>query len=152
MLNAIDVANFFIYLNKKEFELSLTNKLLNHLVYLAFGWYYAKNDIVLFNQKIIAKDKYIIVENVYENFETYSNNIIDNYCGEFDISKFNSKEIELLIAVYDYYSIFSSNRIQKILCHKQTPWYSAITNNNKIIDTNQIYLFFKNRKYFDDIH
>lgn len=152
MLTSIDVANFFIYLNKKEFELSLTNRMLNHLVYLAFGWYYAKNDEMLFNDKIIAKQNYILIKNVDNTFNHYNNNIIDEYHNQFDISKFCSKEIELLIAVYDYYSIFSSNHIRKILCHKQTPWYLSISQNNQNIDVNQIYSFFKKRKYFDDIH
>lgn len=151
MLKAIDVANFFIYLNKKEFEPTLTNKLINHLTYLAYGWFYAKNDIVLFDQKIYSVDNHIEVEGVYDVFLANNNHIITNYYGKFDISIFVSKEIELLIAIYDYYAQFSSNYIQKIICHQNSPW--NVTNmNTNIINPKIIYDFFKSRQYFDDIH
>ncbi len=151
MLKAIDVANFFIYLNKKEFELTLTNNLINHLTYLAYGWFYAKNDCELFSEKIYSIDNHIEIENVYNKFNKYKNNIIEDYIGEFNISIFVSKEIELLIAVYDYYSQFSSNYIQKIICHSSSPW-SSKCDETKLIDNQKIYNFFKSRKYFDDIH
>lgn len=151
MLNVIDVANFFIYLNKKEYRSSLTKDNIFFLCYLAQGWYYSKNDEILFDENLCVTNNNLFIKEI-DNKIIDNKKIITDYIDNFDISIFHSKEIELLIAIYDYYSQFSINYLYRILFHNNSPWKKAIENNCTIIDKNNLKVFFKNRKYFDDIH
>lgn len=150
MLNIIDVANFFIYLNKKEYKLSLTKTSIVFFCYLSQGWYYAKNDEILFKQDIYVDDKNIFIKELENKIDDIV--IVSEYIDNFDISIFHSKEIELLIAIYDYYSQFSVNYLYRILFHNNSPWRKTIDNNEKIICKELLRDFFKNRIYFDNIH
>lgn len=151
MLTAIDVANFFIYLNKKDKQLIFDNAFLNNVIYIAQGWFSQKNDQNLFNEKMYAYENGVYIESVYLAFKKYENNLINNYYGELDISKFISIEIELLIYMYDYYCQLSADEVKKIVCNQKSPWWEAINSENKVVNKDAWKHFLNERKFFDNL-
>lgn len=147
MLNAIDVANFFIYLNKNENNNKLTNRFLNHLLYFAEGWYFSKNENCLFDEQIANINNQPIVKSVFDHFSKYNNNPINELDTSFDISKFVSSEIEILIAVYEYYIQLDIEHLNNIFVNN----FLVVKDSLNLVNKNNLKNFFLERKYFDDL-
>lgn len=144
MLNVMDVANFLIYLMPEE-ENELTNLKLNKLMYFAQGHSLQRNNIPLFHEDIQAWKHGPVIPQVYHNFKAYKNAPITRLCGEFDISKFNDDEKELLVDVAREYGQYTGKTLRSMTHKAGTPWSQVYNPQDRNIVISQDAI----KQYFD---
>lgn len=124
MLRAIDAANFFILLfNSFEEDNDLTNMKINKLLYYAQGHSYERFGRALFNDNIEAWQNGPVVNGVYQNLKKYESHIVSGFIGsDFDASKIDDDEAELLLDVAREYGKYSANELKNMTHIPEGPW------------------------------
>ncbi len=140
MLNAKDIANFFLQLSDLEVG-DLTNLKIQKLVYYAQGFHLALYNKPLFEENILAWEHGPVVESLYHEFKSYGSSPIPPSEG-FDISIFNKEQIELLNEINDIYGQFSGWKLRN-MTHSESPWLS--TDKNNIISLDLMKEYFSNQ-------
>lgn len=122
MLQATDIADFFIALGNAEHEDAMTNLRINKLLYFAQGWSLQRLKRPLFNEPIKAWRLGPVVGVIYNKYREYGRNIITECSQGFDISRFSSEEVQLLLDVYNKYRDTSTSRLVEKSHEANTPW------------------------------
>ena len=145
-LKANEVADFFICLGKAEQEDPMTNMRVNKLLYFAQGWYLQRFGKTLFAEPIKAWKYGPVVNSVYGRFRDMDRNIILECSPDFDVSKFSSDEIQLLLDVYSKYRTYSTSRLVEKSHEANTPWARTyVEGENKTIPVSLMKEYFSNR-------
>lgn len=120
MLNAYDVAKYFLLLVSEDEGDVISNLKLQKLLYYAQGFSLAIFDKPLFPEKIEAWIHGPVVPEVYHKCKIYGRRDIP-YHGDVDLSKFNEDAKELLDEVYEVYGQFSASMLRNFT-HEEPPW------------------------------
>lgn len=146
MLNAIDVANFFIYLMPNE-ENELTNLKLNKLLFYAQGYCLQRFAKPLFSDEIQAWQYGPVISSVYHNYKDYGRMPVTDLPHDFDTNKFSEDEKELLVDVAREYGQYTGEALKNKTHKEGSPWhqvYDPYKRNIKI--TNDLI-----QEYFDKL-
>lgn len=144
MLQAIDVANFFISLSNSAEEGHITNMKVNKLVYFAQAWSMVNLKEKLFDENIEAWQHGPVVPSVYNSFSKYKSHNIDKTCGIFDENNFTNEQIDLLTDVALAYGAYSAAYLRGLTHKPGTPWSMVYEEHKKnIIPDEMIYNYFK---------
>ena len=122
--SALHISNYLISkINLDEGGELLSNMKLQKLLYYCQGFYYAKNEELLFEDKIYAWQYGPVVPDVYHNFKQHLSKGIPK---ENIPSKFNllDKEIEMIDEVYNYFNQFSAIKLMN-MTHSESPWQNT---------------------------
>lgn len=122
MLNAQDVAEYFLSLSDEESGDYISNLKLQKLVYLAQGCNLAVFDKPLFNDRIEAWLHGPVVRELYNNYKQHGAYGIPSV--KVDLHKYPEGAKELLNEVYKEFGQYSAYRLRDIT-HKHTPWMNA---------------------------
>ena len=106
MLQAAEIADFFISLGNAENEDPMTNLRINKLLYFAQGWNLQRFGRPLFDEAIKAWKYGPVVETIFRKYHNYGRNIITECSPSFSLAGFTSDEIQLLLDVYNKYRTF----------------------------------------------
>lgn len=121
MLNAVDVANFFIYLMPNK-ENELTNLKMNKLLFYAQGHCLQRFSKPLFADEIQAWQYGPVVPSVYHTFKDYRNQPISTLPKSFDSDKFSEEEKELLVDVARVYGQYTGEALKNLTHKDGSPW------------------------------
>ena len=132
MLNAIDVANFFIYL-MPEADNEITNLKLNKLIYFAQGYNMQRYNKPLFDDEIQAWQYGPVVPSVYHKFKEYKNLHISKPTKDFDITKYSDEDKELMLDVAREYGKFTGEALRDITHQIDSPWFQVFDPNKRNI-------------------
>ena len=122
MLQAAEIADFFISLGNAENEDPMTNLRINKLLYFAQGWNLQRFGKPLFDEAIKAWKYGPVVETIFRKYHSYGRNIITECSPSFSLAGFTSDEIQLLLDVYNKYRTFSTSRLVEKSHEGNTPW------------------------------
>lgn len=142
VLTAQDVAEYFLtIIDRENAGDTLTNLKIQKLLYYAQGFSLAINHRPLFNEKIIKWNLGPVVVEVYEHFRKYGADSIPAP-DDFDISKFDDDEKELLNEVFEVYGQFSAAALVN-MTHEEAPW--RMTRDKAEIEHKRLQNFFTSR-------
>lgn len=142
MLTAQDVAEYFLTIVDRENAGDvLTNLKIQKLLYYAQGFSLALNRRPLFHEKIIRWNLGPVVIEVYENLKKFGSDAIPAP-KDFDISKFDEDDIELLSEVFEVYGQFSATALVN-MTHEEPPW--RMTRDKEEIDLKKLQNHFMTR-------
>lgn len=143
-MKSIDIANFFIDYNNHSIDNTLTNLILHKFLYFAQGYNLALYNTPLFDEDIEAWKYGPVVPSVYQTYKYNRKENISKIVGDFSLDKYDSKTIEILLAVINDYGKYSSSELINITHKKGSPWDMVYSENkNNIITTKSIYEYFK---------
>lgn len=146
-MKSIDIANFFIDYNNHSIDNTLTNLILHKFLYFAQGYSLALYNTPLFDEDIEAWKYGPVVPSVYQTYKYNKKENISKIKGDFSLDKYDSKTIELLLAVINDYGKYSSSELINITHEKGSPWDMVYKENeNNIISKESIAEYFKNNK------
>jgi uncharacterized phage-associated protein len=158
--SAFAVANWFLT-KAKENGKTLTHMKLQKLVYLAYGWYYAYNDVPLFDEGIFAWQHGPVIAALYGTFKDCGREPID-HLAEYSVDKkdgniekrpyaIQTDDIEtklqieeMLEFVWKIYSPLSAFELRNLTHRQGSPWrivYEAF-GKTVAIDPKEIYRYF----------
>jgi uncharacterized phage-associated protein len=141
MASCFDIAHYFLTLEKKEDEPSITPLKLQKLIYYAQGFHVAIFDKPLFNEEIYAWKHGPIVDEIYHHYKKYRDEIIPS--PEDEMSVVFSKEIKnLLDAVYQQYGQYSAWKLSH-LTHVESPWKKYSDCLGSVIPVDEIAAYFR---------
>ena len=144
-MKSIDIANFFIDYNNHSIDNTLTNLILHEFLYFAQGYCLALYNTPLFDEDIEAWKYGPVVPSVYQTYKYNKKENISKIKGNFSLDNYDSKTIELLLAVINDYGKYSSSELINITHEKGSPWDSVYKENeNNIISKESILKYFKN--------
>lgn len=144
-MKSIDIANFFIDYNNHSIDNTLTNLILHKLLYFAQGYSLALYNTPLFDEDIEAWKYGPVVPSIYQTYKYNKKENISKIKGDFSLDKYDSKTIELLLAVINDYGKYSSSELINITHEKGSPWDMVYKENeNNIISKESILKYFKN--------
>lgn len=144
-MKSIDIANFFIDYNNHSIDNTLTNLILHKFLYFAQGYCLALYNTPLFDEDIEAWKYGPVVPSVYQTYKYNKKENISKIKGNFSLDKYDSKTIELLLAVINDYGKYSSSELINITHEKGSPWDMVYKENeNNIISKESILKYFKN--------
>lgn len=147
MLNAIDIANFFVDLANSDSDDCMTNLRVNKLIYFAQAWSLVRRDMPLFSEEIQAWTYGPVVPSVYHAFKDYGRERIQNVHGEYSPDIFSSEELELLIDIAQYYGKFTSPALVDITHSDNSPWQKVFSKTeNRIISKGSLKEYFSASK------
>lgn len=142
MLTAQDVAEYFLTIvDRENAGDTLTNLKIQKLLYYAQGFSLALYRRPLFHEKIIRWNLGPVVIEVYENLKGFGSDSIPAP-ENFDISKFDDDDIELLNEVFEVYGQFSAAALVN-MTHEEPPWRT--TKDKEEIDHKKLQNFFMTR-------
>ena len=121
-MKSIDIANFFIDYNNHSIDNTLTNLILHKFLYFAQGYCLALYNTPLFDEDIEAWKYGPVVPSVYQTYKYNKKENISKIKGDFSLDKYDSKTIELLLAVINDYGKYSSSELINITHEKGSPW------------------------------
>jgi uncharacterized phage-associated protein len=122
MVNAKDVADYFLAKTKNDDDEKITNLKLQKLLYYAQGFHLALFNEELYPENIEAWTHGPVCPEIYHEFKKYGSNIIPCDDCEKDFDKIFSKEqMELLDEVYDVFGQFSAWKLRD-MTHEEPTW------------------------------
>ncbi len=127
MTKAINVANYFIYLNnqlKKDDKKSLTNKKIQKLLYYAQAWNLVINNKPLFQEDIEAWIHGPAIPSVYKVFAPFGAEQIEEDVNPEDFKNLKAEELKLLEEIWRIYGKYDAGYLET-LSHSETPWLEA---------------------------
>ncbi|NJF06967.1 DUF4065 domain-containing protein [Bacillus subtilis] len=122
MLNALQVANYFLNKSVPNTDYSITHLKLQKLVYYAQAWYYTFTGERLFEEQIEAWVHGPVCRELYTEFREWGYRQIIVEGIEPPILNKNQKEI--LELVWDNYGAFDGKYLEA-LTHSEAPWIDA---------------------------
>ena len=122
MINALDVANFFVNLYRNSGNNDITNLKLNKLVYFAQGCYLARQGVPLFAEEIEAWKYGPVVPSVYTAFQVCGDNVIQNEAGTYSRNVFTPEIIDFLLDIDKEYGVYSAYRLVDLTHKPGSPW------------------------------
>ena len=142
---AIDIANFFIQLSKSVSDDSMDNLKINKLLYYAQGFSLAKLGKPLFAEEFQAWDYGPVIPEVYRAFKCCGRNPIDEPTDEFDESKLESDELDLLVDVFSAYGRYTGWALKEMTHIKGGPWDKVYEpGKNRVISADSMKSYFSN--------
>ena len=123
MLNAQDVAKYFLTLVNEDEGDFMSNLKLQKLLYYAQGFNMALFGSPLFSEKIEAWTYGPAVPDVYHTYKQYGNRPLP-FPQNVDFSNYNSEVRELLDEVYAVYGQYTSS-VLKNLTQNEPPWKNS---------------------------
>lgn len=159
--SALDIATWFIYKTNAEikenqavndeFEVyeGLTHLKLQKLLYFAQGISLAKNNAVLFEDKIEAWEHGPVVKSVWKKFSSKGRNeiTIDDVISENEVIRkieADTKTREVLYMTYDNFAIYTAWQLRNMTHVENGPWDKTfVSNKNKEINIELIKEYFK---------
>ena len=132
-MSVYEVANRFIeiYNNKRE---KLSNRKLQKLVYLAYGFYLVFENKKLFDEKFEAWPHGPVCKKLYD--EIKENNNVYNVKNVLDVSNKSTENAEIINQTVSYieqhFGILNADKLEKITMRPYSAWDKII--NNKVED------------------
>lgn len=157
MLNANEIADYFIELSTPGTKENITNLKLQKLLYYAQGEYVAhneeSNDEMLFNDRIEAWKHGPVVPEVYRRFSNYIfNEISKTEINKANIIKVKEEELDVFLnGVWSIYGSYNGKQLER-MSHMESPWQRtrgelpAYVSSNKEISPQVIKGFFSERE------
>ncbi len=130
---AIDIANFILQLAGSIGDNSIDNLKLNKMLYFAQGHYLAKYHSPLYEDEIQAWEYGPVIPEVYRAFKCCGANAIEAPTDEFDEANLSSKELELLIDVYNAYGRYTGLALKDMTHKKDSPWDKVYVKGQNIV-------------------
>lgn len=123
MLNARDIADYFLFKTIDAEDAKITNLKLQKLLYYAQGFHLALFDgKELFPERIEAWTHGPVCPDIYQIFKEHGSNIIPCDECEKDFRKLLEEEqIEFLDEIYEVFGQFSAWKLRN-MTHEETPW------------------------------
>lgn len=118
------IAKWFIeYDRKNRFNEGegITNLKLEKLLYYAQGYYLAKKNAPLFDDKIIAWDHGPVVNDVYQKYKKFGSSKIEIEDNKIYEAKIDKDTEQILIKVYEKYAQYSAWKLSD-MTHQEEPW------------------------------
>jgi len=120
MHTALDIAQYFLYLDSARDGDGLSNLKIQKLVYYAQGVYCALHDTPLFKEPIEAWTHGPAVPELYHKFKKHSNNCVP--CDSFfSTDTFNSEEASVIENIFDEFGQYTAWCLRD-MAHEETPW------------------------------
>lgn len=132
-MKATDVAKWFLYRNKIDYDLGYTDELISNLklqklLYYAQGCVLALTGKPLFDEEIYAWEHGTVVPEIYHKYKSYGKNGIELKDEDnFDINIFDDDTIKILESVYDEFGQYSAWKLRN-MTHEETPWLKTLKN------------------------
>lgn len=120
MLTCFDVADYFLAHCDEESGDTISNLKVQKLAYYAQGFALVLLERPLFKEKIEAWMHGPVVPELYHRFKDFGNNALPAP-ENFDYSKFDDEELELLSEVNKVYGQFSAWKLRN-MTHEELPW------------------------------
>lgn len=140
MINANDVANFFIDIAKCSNK-NMTNLRLNKLLYFAQGCALARTGKPLFNGQFEAWKLGPVMPDIYRKYKLFKNNNISIVDNDYDYNNISNDDYELLIDIASTYENYSTTALVE-MSHKG-PWFDAYNKHEgEIINVEKITDYF----------
>jgi len=129
MYKVEDVSKIIIDTLKCDEEFTVTNLMLNKLLYFAQAHHLAKFGTPLFEEEIEAWDLGPVISKVYHTYKPYSSgSIILTDKVNYDLK---GQDLEFLSNLLMKYGEYSANRLVKLTHNNGTPWQTTYDKNNK---------------------
>lgn len=159
--SALDIATWFIYKTNAEIKENqainddyeiyegVTHLKLQKLLYFAQGISLAKNNVVLFNDKIEAWEHGPVVKTVWKKFSSKGRNeiTIDDVINENEIIRkieSDARTREVLHMTYDNFAIYTAWQLRNMTHIENGPWdMTFVPHKNKEINIELIKKYFK---------
>jgi uncharacterized phage-associated protein len=125
MVNANDVARYFLCLVDEDSGDLMSNLKLQKLLYYAQGFHLATFGKPLFADKIKAWMHGPVVPDVYHEYKQYGAGAIPRP-DDFDPGQFGSELRELLDEVFEVYGQYSATALRNFT-HEEPPWRNTET-------------------------
>ncbi|HJJ36181.1 MAG TPA: DUF4065 domain-containing protein [Methanocorpusculum sp.] len=122
IVNALDVANFFVNLYRNSGNNDITNLKLNKLVYFAQGYHLARYGTPLFAEEIEAWKYGAIIPSVYAAFQVCGDNVIQNESGTYSRNVFTPDEIDFLLDIDAEFGVYSAYSLVELTHKPGSPW------------------------------
>lgn len=122
MLTAKDIAEYFIYKATIDDDI-ITNLKLQKLLYYAQGFSLALFDMELFKEPLQKWTHGPVVPDMYHLYKEHGAGAISGI-NNLDLSKYSTREIELLDEVYSVYGQFSG-WVLRDMTHVEPPWQNT---------------------------
>ncbi len=122
MLQAIDVANFFVDVANNDEEEYMTNLRVNKLTYFAQAYSLIRLGRPLFEEDIKAWRFGPVIPSVYQAFQTCGRDRIKDVFGSYDVSRFSDEELELLVDIMREYGKYSVSALVDLTHKPGAPW------------------------------
>lgn len=143
-MNAVNVANYFLFKSDPDVGDFLTNLKIQKLVYYAQGLHLALFNRPLFEEPIEAWMHGPVVSNLYHHFKEFGSNPIP-IPSDFDPNnEFDRETLEFLDEVYEVYGQFSAWKLRD-MTHAEAPWLN--TPQNGVIDQSRLREYFVDQVY-----
>ncbi len=134
MLDANEVARYFLGTFDHEAGDNISNLKLQKLLYYAQGFHVAMHEgMVLFEEPLEAWDHGPVVPSIYRTYKRYSWMAIDRP-ERFDLDDYLPETRELLDAVNNVYGQFTAKRLEW-MTHQEPPWSEASKNGVITVDS-----------------
>lgn len=149
-VSALDVAKYILKRQSvsKNWK-CITNLKLQKILYYVQGYHLAFFNTPLFCEKISALQYWPVVKKVYQKYNSYWPNIIDEQYSDFNVYSLglSEEQIKLIHSISDYYGRFSAFQLVD-MTHNESPWIRVSEGGLKIgwdveISHNQLFSFFK---------
>jgi uncharacterized phage-associated protein len=143
--SAKTIANKFLELAKQDSE-ELTQMKMQKLIYISHGFNLAVTGEELIDEKIEAWRYGPVIESIYSEYRGFNSNPITDDAtiakldNNFDIyyelpPRINNESTNQLIeAVWNKYKIYSAYQLSSMTHEDGTPWHTAMTHGNSIIN------------------
>lgn len=125
MLNAIDVAKYFLALADEEAGDLISNLKLQKLVYYAQGFHLAFYDEPLFNEPIEAWTHGPVIPILYHHFKDHGACSIPSP-SDMDFSVYDEQTRSLLDEVYSAFGQYEAWKLRN-MTHEEPPWRNTPT-------------------------
>ncbi len=144
MINARDVADYFLSKTIDEDDTKLTNLKIQKLLYYTQGFHLAILDKALFDESIEAWRYGPVCPVVYGQFKKYKSNTISyDKCEKQFESIFDTKQIELLDDVYETFAQYSAWKLRD-MTHEEPTWMKH-KDDASVIPQQEMKEYFKTR-------
>jgi len=142
MYSAIQIANYFIKLSKKDNK-PVDNMKLQKLVYIAYGFYLGYYDEYLINETPEAWKYGPVIYSLYHALKHYGNKSVNDYCSEITYEKDDFKEtipmldeknekvVDFLKIIWNTYKEFDGWQLSNLTHQKGSPWDTTIEEYSK---------------------
>jgi uncharacterized phage-associated protein len=120
MIKARNVSDYFLSLCEPEAGDTISNLKMQKLLYYAQGFHLALFDELLFPEKIKAWQYGPVVEEIYHEYQEYSDGAIPTP-RRINLRVFDQEKIDFLKEIYQVYGQFSALRLMQ-LTHSESPW------------------------------
>jgi len=143
MVQACDVAKYFLTLSNDDAGDLISNLKLQKLLYYAQGLNLAVNDVPLFNDVLEAWTHGPVVPTVYHIYKEHGSGAIPPPV-DFNDDQFDADSLEILNEVWSVFGQFSAWKLRN-MTHDEAPWKEAYAAKENIITQDSMRAYFKTR-------